>query len=147
MHEVAADAGEVVFIDFGTDGRNLSDLVSQGIGIVSPLRGATGLALRRLDLEGLSKFFGWDQRPGVSFVTGLSAALATGRRGRWSPFDVHGRRVCRRRLRRVGGVLLEQRLQVSDALLQRGDDSQYGRLGFRRDPHERLPLNEYFSLH
>src|SRR6516164_6486307 len=36
---------EPVFIDVGTDGRDLSDLVSQGIGIVSLERGATALTV------------------------------------------------------------------------------------------------------
>ena len=67
---------EAVFINVGADGRDLSDLVSQRIGIVPLQCGATASALCRLDLEGLSKLFGWDQRSGVSLVTGLSTALA-----------------------------------------------------------------------
>ena len=63
---------EAVFINVGADGRDLSDLVSQRIGIVPLQCGATASALCRLDLEGLSKLFGWDQRSGVSLVTGLS---------------------------------------------------------------------------
>jgi hypothetical protein len=65
-----------VFVDIGTDRRDFSDLVSQRVGVVSLKRGATSLALCRLDLEGLSKLFGWDQRSDVAFVTGLSSALA-----------------------------------------------------------------------
>src|SRR4051794_6673220 len=42
---------EAVFIDVGPDGRDLCDLVSQGVGIVSPQCGATALALRRLNLN------------------------------------------------------------------------------------------------
>src|SRR4051794_22445988 len=80
----AAGAGqlvEAVFIDVGTDWWDLSNLMPQGIGIVTLQRGATALALRRLDLEGLAKVFGWDQRSDVSLVTGLSSALPPGRRG------------------------------------------------------------------
>ena len=73
---------EAVFINVGADGRDLSDLVSQRIGIVPLQCGATASALCRLDLEGLSKLFGWDQRSGVSLVIGLSTALAPRRRGR-----------------------------------------------------------------
>ena len=121
----AAGAGqlvEAVFIDVGTDGRDLSDLVSQGIGIVSLQCGATALALRRLDLEGLSKLFGWDQRPGVSLVTGLSSALAPGRRDRRSPLELDGGRIGGGRLGRIGGVEVEPRLQLGDPPLQRGED-------------------------
>ena len=67
---------EAVFITVGADGQDLCDLVLQGIGIVPLQCGATALALCRLDIEGLSKLFGWDQRSGVSLVTGLSTALA-----------------------------------------------------------------------
>lgn len=67
---------EAVFINVRADGRDLSDLVSQRIGIVPLQCGTTASALCRLDLEGLSKLFGWDQRSGVSLVTGLSTALA-----------------------------------------------------------------------
>ena len=84
---------EAVFINVGADGRDLSDLVSQRIGIVPLQCGATASALCRLDLEGLSKLFGWDQRSGVSLVTGLSTALAPRRRGRRSPLELDGRRI------------------------------------------------------
>jgi hypothetical protein len=50
---------EAVFINVGADRRDLSDLVSQRIGIVPLQCGATASALRRLDLEGLSELFGW----------------------------------------------------------------------------------------
>src|SRR5262249_20147229 len=92
----AAGASQLVeegFIDVGAHRRDLSDLVSQGIGVVALQRGATASALRRLDLEGLSKLFGWDQRPGVSLVAGLSSALAPGRRDRRSPLELDGGRI------------------------------------------------------
>jgi hypothetical protein len=124
---------EAVFIDVRTDQWDLRDLVSQGIGIISLKRGATASAVRRLDLEGLSELFGWDQRPGVSLVTGLPTALAPGRRDRRSPLEPDGGRISGRRSGRVGGIEVEPRLEIRDAFLQRGDNSQDGRLGFRRD--------------
>jgi hypothetical protein len=124
---------EAVFIDVGTERRDLGDLVPQGMRIVSLQRGATASGLRRLDLEGLSQLFGWDQRPGGSFVTGLSATVAPGRRDRRSPLELDGGRIGGGRLGRICGVQVEPRLQFSDAPLQRGDDSQDGRLRFRRN--------------
>ena len=131
---------EAVFIDVGTDGRDLSDLVSQGIGIVSLERGATALTVRRLDLEGLSKLFGWDQRPGVSLVAGLSSALASGRRDRRSPLELDGGRISGGRLGRIGGIEVEPHLQLGDRFLQLGDpslqraeDLQKGGLSLGRD--------------
>jgi hypothetical protein len=114
---------EAVFINVGADGRDLSDLVSQRIGIVPLPCGATASALCRLDLEGLSKLFGWDQRSGVSLVTGLSTALAPRRRGRRSPLELDGRRIGGGGLGRIGGVEVEPRLQLGDRLLQLGDPS------------------------
>jgi hypothetical protein len=108
---------EAVFIDIGTDRRDFSDLVSQRIGVVSLKRGATALALCRLDLEGLSKLFGWDQRSDMAFVPGLSSALAPGRRDRRSPLELDGGRIGGRRLGRIGGVEVEPGLQLGDRFL------------------------------
>jgi hypothetical protein len=84
---------EAVFINVGADGRDLSDLVSQRSGIVPLQCGATASALCRHDLEGLSKLFEWDQRSGVSLVTGLSTALAPRGRGRRSSLELDRRRI------------------------------------------------------
>lgn len=81
---------EAVFIDVGADRQDLGDLGSQGIGIVALKRGATALALRWLELKRLSNLFRWDQRPGVSFMAGLSSAFAPRRRGRRSPLKLDG---------------------------------------------------------
>jgi hypothetical protein len=124
---------ESVLIDVGTDGRDLGDLVSHGIGIISLKRGATALALRRLDLEGLSKLLGWDKRPGVSFVTGLSSALPPGRRGRRPPLKLDGGRIGGGRLGRIGGVEVEPRLQLGDASLQRSEGVPKRSLGIGRN--------------
>ena len=99
---------QAVFVDVGADGRDLGHPVSQGIGIVSPQRGATSLALRRLDLEGLAEVFGWYQRSGVSLVTGLSPALAPGRRGRRSPLELDGGRIGGGGPGRISGVELSR---------------------------------------
>ncbi len=120
---------EAVFIDVGTDGRDLSDLVSQGIGIVPLQRGATTLALRRPDLEGLSKLSEWDQRSGVSLVTRLSSALAPGRRDRRPPLELDGGRIGVRWLGRIGGIEVEPRLQFGNAPLQRSEGVSKRRLG------------------
>ena len=118
----AAGAGqpvESVFIDVGADRRDLGDLVPQrdrglhpGAQAPQPPQcvGLTSKVSRSL--------LGRDQRPGVSLVAGLAATLPPGRRGRRPPLDLHGGRVGRGRLGRVGGVLVEPRLQLSDPLLQ-----------------------------
>jgi hypothetical protein len=124
---------EAIFIDVGTDGRDLSDLVSQGIGIVSPQRGATASAVGRLDLDDLSKSFGRDQRSGMSWMPGLSSTLAPGGWDRRSPLDLDGRGICGGGLRRIGGVEVEPGFQLGDPLLQRGEGRQESRLGLRRD--------------
>jgi hypothetical protein len=108
---------EVVFIHVGTDRRDFSELVSQGIGIVSLKRGATALAVRRLDLERLSQLFGWNQRSGVSFMAGLSSAVAPGRRDRRSPLELDGGRIGGGGLGRIGGVEVEPCLQLDDPSL------------------------------
>jgi hypothetical protein len=112
---------ESVFIDVGAHRRDLHYLVSQGVGIVALQRGATASTLRRLDLEGLSELSGWDQRSGVSLVTGLSSALAPGRRDQRSPLELDGGRISGRGPGRIGGVEVEPRLQLGDCLLQSGD--------------------------
>jgi hypothetical protein len=131
---------EAILIDVGTNRWDLGDLVSQGLGIVPLERDATASALRRLDLEGLSELFGWDQRPDVAFVARLSSALAPGRRDRRSPLELDGGRIGGGGLGRVGGIEVEPRLQlgdsflqVGDPLLQRSNDGLDGRLGFRRN--------------
>jgi hypothetical protein len=124
---------KAVFIDIGTDRRDLSNLVSQGIGIVSLQRSATALALRRLDLEGLTKLFSWDQRSGVSLVTGLSSRLASGRRSRRAPLELDGRRIGGGRLGRIGGIEVEPRLQLGDPSLQSSEGVPERGLGRGRD--------------
>jgi hypothetical protein len=51
---------EAVFIDIGTDGRDLGDLMPHRIGVLSLERSTTASTVRRLDLEGLSELLGWD---------------------------------------------------------------------------------------
>jgi hypothetical protein len=123
---------EAVFIDIGADGRDLGDLMPHRVGVVSLERCTTASAVRRLHLEGLSELLGRDKLAGVTLVTGLAAPLPPGRWGRRTPLDLHGGGIRRGWFRGVGGVLVEPGLQVSDPLLQRDDDGQDGRLGFRR---------------
>src|SRR5262245_50869801 len=98
---------EPILIDVGTNRRDLSDLMSQGLGIVTLECGATASALRRLDLEGLSKSFGRDQRTGVSFVAGLASTLEPGRRGRRPPLELDGGRIGGGRPGRISGIEAE----------------------------------------
>ena len=84
--------------------------------------------------------FGWDQRPGVSLVAGLSSALASGRRDRRSPLELDGGRISGGRLGRIGGIEVEPHLQLGDRFLQLGDpslqraeDLQKGGLSLGRD--------------
>src|SRR6516165_4249834 len=67
---VTAGAGqsvEAVFIDVGSDGRDLGDLVPYRLGVFPLQCAATGCAAGRLNLEGLPKLLGWDQGSAVSF--------------------------------------------------------------------------------
>ena len=73
--------------------------------------------------EFFAELFGWNQRPGVSLVTGLTSALAPGRRDRRSPLELDGGRIGGGGLGRIGGVEVEPRLQLGDRLLQLGDPS------------------------
>ena len=66
---------EAVFIDVGSNRRDLGDLVSQRLGVFSLKRGATAFAVRRLDLEGLAQLLGRDECLRVTLVTGLAAAF------------------------------------------------------------------------
>jgi hypothetical protein len=76
----ASQPVEAVFIDVGTDRRDLGDLVSHRIGIFSLERGATALAVLQLDLEGLSELLGRNERSVVAIVAGLTAPLPPRRR-------------------------------------------------------------------
>ena len=89
--------------------------------------------MRRPDLESLSDLVGWDECSGVALVTDLATPPPPGRRGGRPSFHFDGRRIGRGWLGGVGGVLVEPSLQVSDPLLQGGDDGQDGRLGLGRD--------------
>jgi hypothetical protein len=80
---------EAVFIDIGTDGRDLGDLMAHRIGVISLERSTTASAVRRLDLEGLSDLLGWDDRSGVASVTGLAALLPPRRREGRSPLEFY----------------------------------------------------------
>jgi hypothetical protein len=80
---------KAVFIDIGTDGRDVGDLMPHRIGVLSLERSTTASAERRLDLEGLSELLGRDQRSGVASVTGLAAPLPARRREGRSPPDLH----------------------------------------------------------
>jgi hypothetical protein len=81
---------ESVFINVGLNGRDLGDLMPHRAGVVAVKRGTTATAAGRLDLERISQSFGWDQRSGVAFVTGLAAPLPPRRWERRSPLDLHG---------------------------------------------------------
>jgi hypothetical protein len=122
---------EAVFIDVGTDRRDLGDLVSQRVGFVSLQRGATAFAVRRLDLEGLTELLRRDQLSEVAFMSRLAPSVPPRRRGRRSPLGLDGGGIGRGRFRGVGGVEVEPLLQLGDPLLQGRDNGQDGRLGFR----------------
>jgi hypothetical protein len=122
---------ESVFIDVGTNRRDFGDLMSNRVKVFALEGGPTASTVRRLDLERLSEVLGRDQRPGVALVSRLAPALPPRRRNGRPPLELDGGRVGRGRLGGVGGVLIELGLQIGDPLLQRGDHSQDGRLGFR----------------
>ena len=87
---LAGQAMELVLDDCGADGRDLGDLMADGLGVVAVEMAATSGAGGGLAGEGVGELFGWHQGSCGAFVSGLAARLlAGGRPGRLS-LDVDG---------------------------------------------------------
>jgi hypothetical protein len=124
---------EAVFIDVGSDGWDLGDLVPNRLGVFSLQCAATACAVGRLDLEDLSNLLGWDQGSGVPLMVGLTSTIPPGRRSGRPSLDLYSGRVGRWRLGGVRGVQVEPDLQVGDPLPQGDENGPDGCLGFRGD--------------
>jgi hypothetical protein len=98
---------EAVFIDGGTDGRDLGDLVSHRVEVFSLERGAAASVVRRLDLENFAELLGRDECTGVALVTWLAATTPPRRRWRRSPLGFYSGGIGGGRLRGVGRVQVE----------------------------------------
>ncbi len=130
----AGQAMEPVLVDHRLDRRHFGDLMADRLGVVAVERLAAGPAHGGLALEDLTELIRRDQGPGLAAMSGLAASLLP-RGGRRRPSLDRGR-VGRRRLGRVGGVLVDPLFQDGDPPLEGLDQRRNGGLRFRR---ERVP--------
>jgi hypothetical protein len=129
---------EPVLVDQGLNLGQFGDLVDQGTGVITDQGVAAAAAIPGPTLGDRAHFLGRDQAPQSPAMSRLPTPFATGGPGGRFAFQPDG--IGGRRLGRIGGIELQPRLQIADALLQFGDpprvriqDSQEGNLGFRRD--------------
>jgi hypothetical protein len=121
---------ETVLVHHRHDGGHFGDLMPDRFGILTVEVVVTGPTGGWLALNDLPELFGGNQGADHTAMTGLTAAFLPRWGSRGTSLD--RRRIGRRGLGGVGGVLIEPLLQVGDPAFQRLQKCPDGRLGLGR---------------